>query len=239
MTLTNTFTFNGISSKTYRCLVSGEDSFAKPAPDVEHVSIPGRNGDLIITGNRYQNVDVVYHCMIRKDFLLNYHLLCSYLLESPTYHRLEDSFHPDHYRMAVFDSAIQPEMLALNKHGTFDLKFSCKPQMWLKTGETPVTYTSGTYLTNPTLFAAKPRIRVYGSGDVIVGGRMVRVTNSNYAYVDIDCEMEECYYGANNCNSMVTLRTNNEFPVLNPGNNWVGLGSGITKVELTPRWWTI
>ena len=111
--------------------------------------------------------------------------------------------------------------------------------MWLKTGETPITYTSGAYLTNPTLFTAKPLIRVYGSGDVTIAGRVVRVTNSTYAYVDIDCEMEECYYGANNCNSMATLKTNNEFPVLNPGSNWVGLGSGITKVVLTPRWWTI
>ena len=203
------------------------------------MAIPGRNGDLIISNKRYQNVDIVYHCMIGKHFSLNYQLLCAYLLKSPGYHQLEDSFHPDHYRMAVFDSSIEPEMQALNKHGTFDLKFSCKPQMWLKSGEESITYTSEAYLTNPTSFIAKPLIRVYGSGEVTVGGRALRVENSIYSYVDIDSELEECYYGANNCNGMVTLRTNNEFPILSPGSNWVGLGTGITKVILTPRWWTV
>ena len=201
--------------------------------------VPGRNGDLIINNKRYQNVDVVYHCIIKKNFSANYQSLCTHLLKSPGYHRLEDTFHPDHYRLAVFDSPIEPEMLALNKHGTFDLKFSCKPQMWLKTGETAVTFTSGANLTNPTAFFAKPLIRVYGSGDVSVAGRTVHVTNSTYSYVDIDSELEECYYGTNNCNAMVTLKTNNEFPVLNTGSNWIGLGSGIARVVLTPRWWTL
>ena len=201
--------------------------------------VPGRDGDLVISNKRYQNVDLVYHCMIKKDFLSNYQALSAQLLKSPSYHRLEDSFHPDHYRMAVFDSSIEPEMLAHNKHGTFDLKFSCKPQMWLKEGEVPITYTAGTFLTNPTAFTAKPLIRVYGTGEVTVGSRTVRVDNGTYPYVDIDCEMEECYYGANNCNPMVTLKTNNDFPVLAPGNNWVGLGSGISRVVLTPRWWTL
>lgn len=235
----NTFTYNGVSSKTYKCLVSGEDAWAKPAPDLEHVVVPGRNGDLIINNKRYQNVDVVYHCIIKKEFPANYQGLCTQLLKSPGYQRLEDSFHPDHYRMAVFDSSIEPEMLALNKHGTFDLKFSCKPQMWLKSGEAAITYTSGAYLTNPTLFTAKPLIRIYGSGDITIAGRTVHVTNSTYSYVDIDSELEECYYGANNCNAMVTLKTNNEFPTLSPGSNWIGLGSGISRVVLTPRWWTI
>ena len=201
--------------------------------------VPGRNGDLIINNKRYQNVDVVYHCIIKKNFSSNYQSLCTHLLKSPGYHRLEDTFHPDHYRLAVFDSTIEPEMLALNKHGTFDLKFSCKPQMWLKTGETAVTFTSGANLTNPTVFIAKPLIRVYGSGDVTIAGRTVHVTNSTYSYVDIDSELEECYYGTNNCNSLVTLKTNNEFPVLNTGSNWIGLGSGIARVVLTPRWWTL
>ncbi len=36
--------FNGISSKTYRCLISGEDSFSKPAPDVESDGLSGECG---------------------------------------------------------------------------------------------------------------------------------------------------------------------------------------------------
>ncbi|MBR2257911.1 MAG: hypothetical protein IJ899_11430 [Blautia sp.] len=139
----NTFTFNGVSSKTFHCLVSGEDTFGKPAPDVEHVQIPGRNGDLILTGKRFPNIALSYHCMIKKDFAANYQALAEHLLKDQADHRLEDTIHHGFYRMAMFGSGITPSMLALNKHGAFDITFSCKPQMYLVEGEAATELTTG------------------------------------------------------------------------------------------------
>lgn len=235
----NTFIYNNVSSRSFHCLISGEDTFEKPAPDIEHIQVPGRNGDLILPGKRFPNVDITYHCIIKKNFVANYQELSEHLLKDQGYHRLEDTIHPGCYRMAVFASGISPSMLALNKHGTFDLTFSCKPQQYLVEGESSIDLTASGYVTNPTKFDAKPLIRVYGYGELNVGGRVVHINSHSYAYIDLDCELEEAYCGNANCNSLVVLRTNNAFPVLVPNSNYVGFGTGITKVEVTPRWWTI
>lgn len=235
----NTFTYNSVSSKSFHCLISGEDTFGKPAPDAEHIQVPGRNGDLILPGKRFQNLEITYHCIIKKDFPINYQSLGEHLLKDQDYHRLEDTFHPGFYRMAVFGSGINPSMLALNKHGTFDLVFSCKPQMYLVGGETTAVFTSNGYINNPTKFEAKPLLRVYGVGDILVNGRTIHINSHSNPYIDLDCELEEAYCGNTNCNSLIILRTNNAFPVLQPQSNYIGLGSGISKVIVTPRWWTI
>ena len=59
----------------------------------------------------------------------------NFLLKEPGYHRLEDSYHPDYYRMAVLDKEISPELGFQNYSGSFDLTFSCMPQQYLKSGE--------------------------------------------------------------------------------------------------------
>ena len=48
----------------------------------------------------------------------------------------------------------------------------------------------------------------------------------------------DAFYGANNCNSMISL-TSGDFPELVPGDNGITLGKGITKIELIPRWWIV
>lgn len=41
----NTFTYNNVSSHSFHCLVSGEDTFEKPAPDMERIQVPGETGN--------------------------------------------------------------------------------------------------------------------------------------------------------------------------------------------------
>ncbi len=64
------FIYNNRSSSDFGLTVSGEDTFKKPAPVMEHIEIPGRNGDLVISNHRYKNVEVVYHIGIKKTSLL-------------------------------------------------------------------------------------------------------------------------------------------------------------------------
>ncbi|MBO5570847.1 MAG: hypothetical protein J6A79_18235 [Clostridia bacterium] len=231
------FIYNGKNSRDLGLVLSGEDVWKTAVPDLEFTSIPGHNGDLLISNNRYKNVEITYHVGVKRGFPLKYSDLMNFLLSDPGYHRLEDSYHPEHYRMGAFAADVTPQPGALNHSGTFDLTFNCKPQMFLKQGERTVELTANGSIYNPTLFASQPLIRVYGTGEVTVGQNSFRLTE-NYEYTDVDCELQDAYRGAENRNPNLVL-TVGDFPVLKPGENIIVLGTGITKVEITPRWWCL
>lgn len=109
--------------------------------------------------------------------------------------------------------------------------------IWADTGDVTVVVVSPFTIENPTLFDAKPLLRVYGSGTVGIGEYTFTVSEAD-EYTDIDCEMMDCYKGAVNKNPYVTF-SNYEFPVLVPGDNTITMGAGITKIEITPRWYSV
>ena len=141
------------------------------------------------------------------------------------------------YRLAAIEREVSPHMGARNHSGTFDLTFSCKPQQYLKSGERTTVFTANGSLFNPTRFDVKPLLRVYGTGQLGVGEETITIT-ANPDYIDIDCEAENAYCGATNMNSAITLASG-EFPKFKPNNNGIVLGQGITRLEVTPRWWRL
>lgn len=91
-------------------------------------------------------------------------------------------------------------------------------------------------LNNPTLFDALPFLRVYGTGILGIGSHTITITAAD-VYTDIDCEMMDCFKGSENKNQYVQF-SGNDFPTLEPGVNGFSF-SGITKVEVKPRWWSV
>ena len=122
MSTRHEFIYNGMNSRDYGLTISGEDTWSRPQPDVTRISIPGRNGDLIQLGNRYQNLDITYHCGIINDLRINFDAFNAMLLSNPGYHRLEDSYHPEYFRMAVFESALDPDVKERGIVGEVDIK---------------------------------------------------------------------------------------------------------------------
>ena len=106
----HTFIYNGKKSQDFNMVLSGEDTWRKSMPDIERMQIPGRNGDLLLSNHRYSNVDITYHVGFRRDFDRNYTAFMNFLLKEPGYHRLEDSYHPEHYRVAVMDAEVSPKV---------------------------------------------------------------------------------------------------------------------------------
>lgn len=230
------FTFDGTSSRDYEVWISGNGTFDAPERDVENIPVPGRNGDLHIDNERFMNMSITYPAFITKDFKQNFDAFKAFLLSKRGYKRLEDSYNPECYRLATYRKSISPEMAPLNRAGSFEIIFDCDPRRFLKSGDRPVEFTADGPLRNPTLFDAKPLIRAYGTGYFIISGIRVNITLAN-AYTDIDCELQEAYKGSTNCNGNITL-VNGEFPVLKSGSNAITL-SGLSRIEITPRWWTI
>lgn len=232
----NYLTFGKINTKNFNAFVSGESTFVTAERDIEVIPIPGRNGTLSVDNGRFHNVSIVYPCFIVDSFRANYDALRAAFLSESGYNKLIDTYDPDHYRRARYTAAIDPEMTQLNRHGKFDLAFDCDPRRFLVSGDKVVTFSANGSIKNPTLYNALPFIRAYGTGYFEISGVRVTITSAS-TYTDIDCELQEAYKGSTNCNGNITLN-NGEFPKLIPGINQVTI-SGISRIELTSRWWTI
>lgn len=241
------FIYNGMNSRDYGLKISGEDTWTRPQPDVKRISVPGRNGDLIQLGNRYRNLDITYHCGIVKDLRTNFDAFNARLLSEPGYHRLEDSYHPEYYRLAVFESALDTDVKQRALVGKVDIKFNCKPQLFLKSGEIEQTITNGGIIYNPTPYTASPVLRFKfpdseKGGSITINGVTISIQKSGTADVFIiDCERQDIYLRNNreNMNNEFVLSPG-EFFELYPGRNLVEC-TGLYQncVWITPNWWTV
>lgn len=258
--------FNGKSLADFGVHCSGDGVFNSPEKDFETVEVPGRNGDLHIFNERFKNIDITYKAFIIGDnFPSNYgkdfyddarsdkgidfrarmRSMRAWLLYPTTYCRLEDTYHPDEFRLALFKGPIETEAVFLQA-GEFDLTFNCKPQRFLKSGEFRTTYTDESFtIFNPTLFDATPMLRVKGTGEGIVTINDVSIkiagnyyTQDGHPTIGIDSEIQDAYWYGENCNKYITL-LNGKFFTLKPGENTISREGALTSIEITPRWWTI
>lgn len=236
--------YNGRPLTEFGLYISGHGTFNSAERDVKKVEVPGKSGDLIFDNGRFKNITITYEDAFILDenldefaFARKMRELSSFIKSSPGYHRLEDTYHPDEYRLAACITSINPEVFNLVS-GVFDLEFDCKPQRYLKSGDTPIEFSSNGTILNPTSMDSKPIIRVYGYGELGVGEETITIVSHEQDYIDIDCDMMNCYCGTVNCNGYVRL-SSDEFPVLAPGPNGINFSSNISKVVIKPRWWFI
>lgn len=233
----NYFIFDEEDSRNYGVYISGPAVFDAPARRGEQIQIPGRNGTLHLDEGCFDNYTLIYPAFIIADFDENVKNLRNMLLSRKGYCKLYDSYHSEEYRLARYSGGLEVSPISSLIAGDLDLEFDCHPQRFLRSGDTTQTFTAAGSITNPTLFASKPLIRVYGTGTVGIGSYSIKINTAN-VYTDFDCDIQDAYKGTVSCNSYIEL-SGNKFPVLEPGGNGITLGTGITRVEITPRWWRL
>lgn len=230
-------TFDGVNIDRYKCIISNAGFYQPPERRYKTFVVPGRNGSLTMDAGDYNNIEITFPAAVYEEFNKNFPALKSFLYSNVGYRKLQTTFARDEYRKAIFkhieDVVVSPEGLI----GSCKLVFESMPQRWLESGDIPLEFTADGTIYNPTEYPSRPLIRVYGNGTLGIGGTNITLSN-NTGYTDIDCEMMDSYYGSTNRNSNVVLSPN-EYPTLLPGANGVSLGAGITKVEITPKWWRI
>ena len=236
------FTYAGKSSLDFRVRISGNGTHHAPERHIETVIVPGRNGDLTISDERFGTVDQSYDGFIVDDFMDNYSGLVNWLLSHRGNQRLEDSYHPDEFRMARFTGPIDPQTV-MDEAGKFTLTFKCQPQRFLKIGEHEIIINPNQTkaFKNPTIMKALPMITVSGTGTFTISQNgtvinTVELDQNNGATV-IDSELQDCYEGTINRNPAVTFT--NGYPVFE-GNaiTEIAAGTGIT-LRVKPRWWRL
>lgn len=228
---------NGKSSKDFKVYLSDAEQYGMPERDVETIDIEGRNGNLVVDNGRYKNREISYPCIIVDNFMENYSAFIGYILNQRGYIRIESSFNPDEYVLGVYKGKIDPKTTVFREKGSFEIDFERKPQRFIKKGEIPIEFSSNGNLFNTYTGVALPLVRVYGTGSISIGNTTITVNSVNQ-YVDIDCDIQDAYKGTTNCNGNITLN-NGRFFELEPGLNNISIGNGISKIEITPRWWRL
>lgn len=239
MAVFKSFTFDSINSANYGIYISGEGIYDAPERAIEMVTIPGRNGALAMDEGRFENIEIHYpagtFANSQNNFASKVSTFRNILCSRYSYARLTDDYHPDEFRLALYKSGLEVAPVNYNDAGEFDIIFECKPQRFLTSGETKQTFTASGSISNPTAFSSKPLITVTGTGTLTIGGVAITFTQSP---TTIDCDTMEAYNGTTNRNGTITMSPN-KFPELAPGSNSFTKTSGITKIEITPRWWKI
>lgn len=189
--------FGGVNSADYGVYITGEGVYDAPERSVEEVSVPGRNGAIIIDNGHFENIEVTYKAGVtganQGEFAENIADFRNAILSQKGYQRLTDEYNPNEYRMATYVSGLEVE--ATEGHqgtvGEFELTFNCKPQRFLTSGETPITVTSGDTITNPTRFDAEPLLEVEGYGTVGLNGYEIKITDDALGETSLDVNSDK------------------------------------------------
>lgn len=224
------FLWNGTDSREKNIRVPNRIQITRPEERVEHITIPGRSGDLTQTeGNDIYN-SYIQTIDISIDGLENVHAAEEWLKGAGT---------------VTFDN--QPELeqdariygsIELNKHsrnvdrwkGT--VQFYCDPVKRNRNEQTITVTTSGTSISNPGDMTAFPKIEITGSGLVTVkiGGKTLTIPDCVSGWV-VDSENEWILQG----NTPQERVCSGDFPVLEKGTNTITFTGSITKLLITPR----
>lgn len=206
----------------------------------EKISVPGRNGELLIDTGALSSYTQKYSVWFKGNPTPESSKAVRSWLVSPVgFQELEDSYDPDFFRLAYYAGSPQIENI-MNKHGRMQIDFVCKPERYSKEGQEEVAIVAGETITNPFSFTSKPLIKVTGTaaGSLNVGDFSVQILALNGdLYLDSDTQNAYAVEGSVvNKNSDILT---DSFPLLVPGGSEVNWNGGITGVTIVPRWWTV
>lgn len=238
----NQLYFNGRGSSDLNLVVSGKNVYDGPQRDVEYLSVPGQDGDILIDNGRFINVEIGYNCFLKSRLPEATQEIKLWLLSKQGYLRLEDTYDPEHFRLASYMGPFNFEP-QFNRFGTTELLFNCKPYRYCKTGEKPIAvpYGGNAMILNHQAFPALPLIYLEGNGNgsLTVNNHTwsFRFVNGNLTFDSERKRIYNTYPDGKNYGQAVTGSA--EIPVLLPGENEVSAHGDITKFEIVPRWRTL
>ena len=203
---------------------------ALPAAErvVQHIEVDGREGTLTILKGWRDCEIPMKAALLGADIRGRYRNVQTRLREAKTMYRGDDP--TVYYKVKTVE--IGPLYMKLSQLGEFTVNFTCAPFQYLR-NVAQMTRTASGSLTNPGTMYSLPKITVYGTGTrtLTINGKAI-ILNLLPAHLILDSEIKECYFGNTAQNNLMT----GDFPVLEPGSNVITLGTGITKIEIEPRW---
>lgn len=233
--------------KVLPCVVEKFPVIRKAQRKFSTFNVPGRNGDIIVQQDAFENVVVPYQVFCGNgDVQADWNDLAVVLYQKG-YQTLQDISDPEHFRLGVFCGPVDAQYY-WEQVGRTTLEFNCRPERFLLSGTIETEYLHlidlggnpiTQYLDNPTAYIAKPLIEVVitanGSGTITVNGNTLTITSIPETSFFLDCETQDAYLGTSNLNSYVS----GTFPTFIPGQNSLIIDGDISSIYVTHRWWEL
>ena len=203
----------------------------------ELVQVPGRSGYLWASDGCYNNVLTRVQCMTADDADIGN---VDAWLSGAGNLRFSDD--PDRfYRARVTKEFSRSAAMNRFVNQSFTVTFDCQPFLYhVETeGGGDVEIEASPYtINNPGTHKSAPRIKIAGTGDVVltIGTQIVEINGLEDGII-IDSELGDCFNLTETAlfNSKVTL-VDDAFPTLAPGANIISWTGDVTKITITPRW---
>lgn len=228
--------FNDVSSEDLGVVIQTPPTYEYPERVYSSANIPGRNGDLVIDEKSYKNVERTYDLAkgfgAQKHYVPNAEKLLEWLTSAKGHYvRLEDTYDPDVYRLAMYTKSGSFTNY-YDQALSFKVTFECKPQRFLKSGEEIVEFSKGptASIENPFHYESLPLIKIEGIQKSLSNVLMLTIENSGNVtssisitdvdnnVVYIDSTEQNCYDNQGDINDKISLN-GNDFPKLNGGIN--------------------
>lgn len=206
-----------------------------PAERGKLVEVPGRDGYLWAADGSFDNVLTRVQCQTTDEADM---AAVDAWLRGAGELRFSDD--PERfYRARVTKEFSRSAAMNRFVNQTFTVTFDCQPFLYHREVADIILTASPATVTNPGTYKSAPRIKVEGTGNVVltIGTQIVEVENLEDGII-IDSELGDCFNLTETAllNHKVTLM-DDEFPTLAPGANIISwTGDGVTKITVTPRW---
>lgn len=233
--------YKGVNSLDLSLMIKTKSTHVSAERDKVYVSVPGRNGDLIQDNGRHKNIVLPYTFTVVKSDYRNFadlvQAIKAWLSNDASYYIMWDSYDPRYYRYASVDGNVNITEELLEHIGSFAVNFNCKPYRYSFDGQNTISVpAAGMTIYNPEVLAAKPYIKIYGSGSISLTVNNSTITIADVdGYVELDSETMNAYKGINLLNNKMT---GSAFPELVPGDNTIAFTGTVTGAEIVPRWCT-
>ncbi|HOE01425.1 MAG TPA: hypothetical protein PKI64_10290 [Kiritimatiellia bacterium] len=223
-------TFKGTTASSKSVTVLKYPEIVKPTLRVETVKVPGRDGELTLSGMpSYEAMVLECECMVPSVDKIS--AAAAWLTGRGDLVLGND---PDYaYDAQVIDEIRFEKILRGHAHRRFTVPFLCQPLKKKATTEPNIELTAPGMVVNIGHVPSRPLIKIEGSGNVVlaVGAYSLSITDINTSIL-IDSDLGMATNGTVN----ESYKVSGEWPLLVVGNNAVGWTGTVSKVTITPRW---
>lgn len=226
------FLWNGTDSRTKHIRLRNRMPVIRPQERVEHITIPGRTGELTQVEGENIYEGYIQTAQITVDGIANVPAAEAWLTgEGYVTFDTQSSLR----QKARIINAITFEKVSRNLDlWQGDVQFYCEPIKRALTDTGIEVTSSGTALTNPGTLPAFPLIEITGSGavSISIGGKTLVIPACVSGW-KVDCE-NQWILDSNGVPQFDAWQ--GEFPQIPAGNSTVLFTGSITKLTITPHW---
>ena len=232
-----TFTFNGKRNTDFGLKVAEGKKITTSSPDVERVTVAGRDGELLISNNRLNSAELSFPVnLVKEKGLIATEIdEISEWLNVAGYKDLTISYDPDFiYRAAYLETFSIEE--TMRQFGKTTINFVCYPVKFYKQGRTTQTLSNGATVNGIGNVNAKPIITLVGSGDctLTINGRKTKLRAVQNT-ITLDMQARQVFSGNLPAWDKVVRAPQYQMPYLDSGRNLISWDGDFT-VKMAPYW---